>query len=116
MLLLPLAALTALASGVNPYLAEARDFYAQLLYAKAEARLKLAREVPNSTPEERREVYDLLARSQVALGRTADAEASYSELLAVDPDAPPPEASPKIRDLFRRAKERTYPPRFVRLS
>ncbi len=101
----------------NPYLGEGQKLFDGMRYPEAEARLRTAREVPTSTPEERRRVYDLLARSVAAQGRLPEAEGLYAELLAKDPDAPAPQGvSPKIRETFHRAKERIYPPPYAQLS
>ncbi len=107
---------TAMLLGANPYLDEGQKAYDALLYEQAVARLKLAVEVPTSSIEERRRAHDLLARSLLALGRFEDAEEAYAALLAKDPDAPDPQGAPKVRETFRRAKERLYPPDMVRLE
>lgn len=113
----PLACLLALSLGANPYLDEGRKLYDQVRYRDAEAKLQLAREAPGSTDAERRETFDLLAKAVAAQGRLDEAERVYAELLTWDPHAAAPEAaSPKIRDLFKRAKERVYPRGFVKLN
>lgn len=114
---LPLiAALTSVLSA-NPYLDQGRKLYDAVQYEEAEAKLRLAKEVPTSSREERREAFDLLARSVSAQGRADEAERLYAELLTVDPNTPSPaNASPKIRALFTRAKERVYPKDFVKLT
>src|SRR5258705_13647266 len=102
---------------VNPHLDEGRRLYEQLKYPEAEARLKVAELSPTNTPEERAQIADLLARSLIAQGRAADAERTWAELLAKQPHAPDPAgASPKIRDVFQRAKKSVYPEGFVRLG
>src|SRR4051812_9335258 len=108
--------LCALILATNPYLAESRQLYESLRYEKAIMRLELARKVPTTSNDERREILDLLARSYAALGQLDKAEDSYAELLAKDPHAPSPdEAAPKIRQVFSKAKERLYPPTYVRV-
>jgi hypothetical protein len=103
--------------GANIYLDEAKIQLEALRYDKAEARLRLAQQVPNSTQAQRREIFDLLARALAAQGRMDEAQQSYEELLTEDPDAPQPQGvSPKIRDVYRKAKERLYPPGFVTLK
>lgn len=100
----------------NPYLAESRQLYESLRYEKAITRLELARKVPTNSPEERREILDLLARSYAAVGELGKAEDAYEDLLSKDPHARPPEdAAPKIRTVFSRAKERLYPQSYVRV-
>ncbi len=107
----------ALLISANPYLDEGRQLYRSMGYAEAEARLELATQVPSSSVEERREAFDLLARARLARGKAREAERAYSELLARDPHAPTPtDAAPKIRETFQRAKQRLYPPPFVRLE
>jgi hypothetical protein len=101
----------------NPYLDEARRLVDSLHYPQAEALLRTANKVPTNTPDERREICDLLARAVVAQGRVAEAETVYSQLLANDPDAPAPKGvSPKIRDAFVHAKQRMYPADYTRLE
>lgn len=100
----------------NPYLGESRQLYESLRYEKAITRLELAKKVPTTTNEERREILDLLAKSYAALGQLSEAEDAYADLLAKDPHAPSPDdAAPKIRQVFQRAKERLYPQTYVRV-
>lgn len=108
--------LCALLTATNPYLSESRQLYESLRYEKAISRLELARKVNSNTPEERREILDLLARSYAALGQMEQAEDAYAELLAKDPHSPDPvDAAPKIRLTFEKAKERLYPADYVKL-
>ena len=107
----------ALALAVNPHLDDGRRLYEQLKYPDAEARLKVAAQVPNNTPQEQAQIFDLLARSMIAQGRSADAERVYADLLSRQSDvADPAGASPKIREVFLRAKRGVYPGEFVRLE
>jgi len=102
---------------VNPHLDEGRKLYEQLKYPEAEQRLKVALQSPANTPEETAQISDLLARSQIAQGRAADAERTWAVLLEKQPHAPDPAgASPKIRDVFARAKRSVYPEGFVKLE
>jgi hypothetical protein len=106
-----------LALAANPHLDEGRKLYEQLKYPEAEARLKIAAEAPNNTSAEQAQIADLLARAMIAQGRSAEAERVYSELLAKQSDAPDPAAaSPKIREVFNRAKRSVYPEGFVRVQ
>jgi hypothetical protein len=101
----------------NPHLDEARRLYEQLKYPDAVARLRVARDVPTNTPEEQQQIADLLARALMAQGHAADAEKAWAELLATQPDAPEPvDASPKIREVFLKAKRSVYPADFVKLE
>ena len=112
---LPLA--LALALAANPYLDEGRGLYRALHYPQALSRLEVASRVPTSSPDERRETFDLLARCHAALGQQQQAEAAYTALLAQDPDARlADDASPKIQAVCDQAKQRLYPPDFVRLK
>lgn len=101
---------------VNPHLDEGRALYERLKYPEAEARLKVAATAPENTPAEQAEILDLLARSMLAQGRPADAERTYAELVAAQPHVADPNASPKVKAAFLRAKRSVYPEGFVRLS
>ena len=110
------AALVTTILATNPYLDEARALLDSMQYEKARARLEYAKRTSTSTRDERRETYQLLARAWAAEGKLDQAEASFAELLAQDAAAPGPrEAAPRIREAFRRAKERLYPADFVSL-
>ncbi len=107
----------ALMVAVNPHLDEGRRLYEQLKYPEAEQRLKVALQSPANTPEETAQISDLLARSQIAQGRAADAERTWAALLEKQPHAADPAgASPKIRDVFARAKRSVYPEGFVKFE
>jgi len=111
------AYLTVLLFTANPYLEEAKGFYESLRFREAESRLRLARQNPGNTPEETREILDLLARTVAAFGRFEEAEEIYAELLAKDPHAPAPApAAPAILNAFVKAKKRLYSPNYVKLS
>lgn len=103
--------------GVNPYLERGRKLYDHVRYEEAEAQLRLAKESPSSTPEEKQEALDLLARSVVAQGKFSEASQLYRELLASNPNAPDPkDVSPKISEVFLQAKRRLFAKNFVRLN
>ncbi|MBL8954100.1 MAG: hypothetical protein JNK82_25210 [Myxococcaceae bacterium] len=108
--------LVAVALTSNPYLDEARGLLESMQYAQARAKLEYARKVTTSTRDEKREVFALLARAWAAEGKLDQAEATFAELLVEDPSAPPPRDAPKIREAFRRAKEKLYPLDFVSLT
>jgi hypothetical protein len=111
------AYLTVLLFTANPYLEEAKGFYESLRFREAESRLRLARQNPGNTPEETREILDLLARTVAAFGRFDEAQEIYTELLAKDPHAPTPtQAAPAILKAFLGAKKRLYSPDYVKLS
>ena len=101
----------------NPYLTEGKSYLQQLAYEKALGPLTLAAQVPGQSTSERREAYDLLARTRAALGDLPGAAAAYATLLEKDPLAPAPaDAAPKIREAFRAAKAQVYPMGTVRLT
>ncbi len=101
----------------NPYLDEARKHYEALRFAEALEQLRIARQVPTNDAAEKREILDLLARCQVAEGQRAEAEATFSDLLAQEPAFELPRSvSPKIREAFDTAKRRLYPPDFAALE
>lgn len=110
------ATVIALTLGVNPQLSEGRALFQRLRYEAAEAKLREAQRNPESTPQERAEVLDLLARSLAAQGRMDECEEAYRELLVHEPHAPTPGAAPKIRGAFERAKRRVYPSDYVQLQ
>src|SRR4051794_33540451 len=111
------SALLTLLLTVNPYLEEGRRLYEGLHYQDAEPRLELAAKSPLSTPEERLEIYDLLARCRIAQGKLEAAEHAYAGLLQEQPNAHTPiNASPRVRAAFDRAKKALYAPDFVALT
>lgn len=108
--------LAASSASANPYLDKGRAAYDALNFDAAIPQLELARKSPSASTEERVQALDLLARSYIAVGRRDDAELSYGELCALDPEFEPPQGtSPKISDAFLAAKRSIYPPDFVQL-
>src|SRR5688572_29120142 len=77
----------ALALQANPYLDEGRALFKKVRFVEALQQLTLARQVSSSTPEERREVLDLLARTYLAVGREREAAEAFTDLLRDDPHA-----------------------------
>ncbi len=110
------APLLGLLLAANPALDEGRTLFQKLQYEQALVKLKSAAE--SSAPgAERREAYDLLARTWAALGDLSQTEAVYAQLLAKDPRAPAPaDAAPKIRAAYSSAKTSLFPPGTVRLT
>ncbi len=101
----------------NPQLDEGRTLVQQLRFAEARARLEAALASTTMTLEEQREVAALLAYCWAAEGNVNEAEQAYVQLLSRDARAPAPTAGPpRLRDAFRRAKERLYPAGFVSLT
>jgi len=90
-------------------LAEVVDLYDQGNYqAAADSSRSYLSQNQGLDREDRVQMLIYLSFSLVALGREAEAEASFGELLALDPalDLNPEFVSPKIIDVFRRAKAR----------
>lgn len=95
----------------NPYLDEGRRQAMQLHFAEAIEQLKVARQVKGPDLPE---VLALLGRCQVAEGLRAEATATFTELLTLDPSAElDRKLSPKILEVFDGVKQRLYPPDFV---
>jgi hypothetical protein len=100
----------------NPLLAEGRKRFEALDFRAAVEVLKRATEVREQSEADRTTAYDLLAQSLLALGQEDEAVVAYQALLSKNPHARAPEASPKVRDAFVRAKEALYPKPSVGLS
>jgi hypothetical protein len=101
----------------NPYLDEGRRLFNELKYAEAIVQLEVARQVPGLSDAQAVEVMELLARSQVAEGRRADAEKTYGDLLLLDPSFSLDRAlSPKILEAFDAAKARVFPKDYFKLE
>jgi hypothetical protein len=112
-----LAAASVMAQTQNPYLDEGKRLFNELKYADAIVQLQVARQVPGLSDAQTVEVLDLLARSQVAEGRRADAEKSYGDLLLLAPSfAPDRSLSPKILEAFDAAKARVFPKDYFKLE
>lgn len=104
-------------AAANPYLADAKTFYSQARFEEALASLELARKVPSGDAAQKLEVLDLLARCQVAAGRSKEAEATYVEYLTLRPKAEIDRSlSPKILEAFDAAKSRLYPPDYLAIE
>jgi tetratricopeptide (TPR) repeat protein len=104
-------------ASATPSLDEGRSLFQALHYEEALTRLQAATREPHLSHAELREAFDLLARTQAALGDLSGAEATFTELLTRDASAPPPsQAAPKIREAFRLARARVFPPGTVRLT
>lgn len=115
--MLPLLSVATWLLAANPALVEGRALYQSLRYERAAEKLLVATQAPDASPEERLESYDLLARSQAALGRMKEVQDTYRQLLLWDPQAPlPRDAAPKIREAFLRAKEELYRRDYVELQ
>jgi hypothetical protein len=101
----------------NPYWVRGRALYEKQNFAEAMQQLEIARQVPAQPVETRVQILDLLARCQLAEGQRARAEASYAELLSLNPRwTVPDDVAPKIRDAFETAKRRAFPPEHVELT
>ena len=106
-----------LAQTANPYLDLARTLARELKFAEAITQLQVAKQVPDLQQAQRLEVFELLAKCQVAEGNRAEAETAFSELLAIDPEheLDRSSTSPKILTVFDAVKERLFPDRQVSL-
>ncbi|MDX2009505.1 MAG: hypothetical protein SFW67_04915 [Myxococcaceae bacterium] len=93
----------------NPYLTQGREHFEALDYAKALRALEVAVTVKGQRDDELLEGLGLLAQTQLALARGADAEASFGRLLRLDPHAPVPTGAPKVQQAFLRAREAVFP-------
>jgi hypothetical protein len=92
-------------------LEEARALYSEQRFAEALAVLRVAREAPSSSHEEKLGILVLLASCQVAEGLRDEAESSFAELLSLDPSwAPERGTSPKILDVWEAARARVPSP------
>lgn len=113
---MPIVVALTLLFGANPYLPNARAAVSEMQYGRARQQLDLAMAVTTSTRDEKRELAQLSALVWAAEGKLGQAELAWEALLAVDPSAPAPrDGPPRVREAFRRVKERLYPPRFVGL-
>lgn len=101
----------------NPYVKDARELVNTMQYGPARVQLDLAAAATTSTRDERREIAHLSALVWAAEGKLEKAEGVYGELLAADPTAPAPQdAPPRLREAFRKVKERLYPQGVVTLT
>lgn len=107
----------ALAQTANPYLDLAREKARELKFAEAITQLQVAKQVPDLELAQRLEVFELLAKCQIAEGNRAEAEAAFSELFAIAPEheLDRGSTSPKILAIFDEVKERLFPNRQVSL-
>lgn len=102
--------------GASPELDDGRAAFSALKFERAVEKLRRAADDPSLVTAERVEALDLLARSQVALGQPDKARAAWDALLALDPMAPEPQGSPKVRASFKQAKEAKFPPRYLQVT
>ncbi|QSQ17637.1 hypothetical protein [Myxococcus landrumensis] len=101
----------------NPYLEQAWGKYESLHFAEAVELLRLAEQVPTSTRAQRLEILELRARCELAEGRRADAEESYTRMLTLEPRAEPPvDLSPKILEAFQAVKRGLFPAGYLALK
>ncbi|MCP3138307.1 tetratricopeptide repeat protein [Pyxidicoccus xibeiensis] len=105
------------AAPANPYLDQARARYEALDFSETLALLQLAEQVPSNTRAQRLDILELKARCELAEGRRAEAEASYTRMLTLDPRAEPPgDLSPKILEAFQAVKARLFPADYLALK
>ena len=106
----------ALAQAANPYLDQAKVLARELKFTEAIALLRVARQVPNLDRTQRIEVLELLAKCHVAEGDRPEAEATFSELLSLEPEHEiDRETSPKIIEVFDEVKRKLFPDQRVTL-
>jgi len=109
-----LSALVTLIVSASPELEDGRAAVSRLEYQKAIAALsKVTSSASPST--EKAEAYGLLARSYLALGKAAEAQAAFEGQLTEEPMANEPSGAPKVKQAFLKAKRARYPPTFVQL-
>ncbi|ACY18937.1 hypothetical protein [Haliangium ochraceum] len=90
----------------SPHLAEAREAMDSLEYERALKLLEKALASGDNDPAATREIHRALGEVQASLGRRAEAEVHFRQLLALDADADIGEGiSPKIRIPFDAAQE-----------
>jgi hypothetical protein len=94
----------------NRYLQEAKKLYKQLRYAEIVHKLERALSVPNNTPRQLCEIYELMGTVHVILGNEDAAVDAFNELLNVDPKYKLDSSlSPKILSIYRRVKSEFVP-------
>ncbi len=111
-----LSALLASVVAANPYLDDGIRFYESQRFEEAAKALQLAADVKDAPPAERRTTFELLAKSQIALGKNAEADEAFARLLSADPQAEEPAGAPKVKESFRRAKQRLYKDDYVSMK
>lgn len=102
--------------GTSPELEDGRVAFARLKYAQAIERLRPLTEKADAPEAERVEAFELIARSSLALGKTAQAVAAFEGLLQLVPMADTPQGSPKVQRAFEQAKQARFPPGYVELK
>ena len=103
-------------AAAHPYLDEGQRLYEAQKWEPAVAKLTMAANVPELSRADRRLAFGLLARCHLALGSADQAQEAFAKLLSRDPSAPAPEGAPKLREVHARAKQRLFPPDYVRLE
>jgi tetratricopeptide (TPR) repeat protein len=111
-----LSALLASFVAANPYLDDGIRLYESQRFEEAAKALQLAADVKDAPAAERRKTFELLAKSQIALGKTAEADEAFARLLSADPQAEEPSGAPKVKESFRRAKQRLYKDDYVAMK
>lgn len=110
LLLLSLVLSAPPANGPNPFLAQARELYANLDFERCVQRLQQAPQW-RSTPAELRDVELLAGLCHFSLGHKAEAAERFKLALRIDEGADlPPYSSPKAVELFLRVKKRLQRP------
>jgi MYXO-CTERM domain-containing protein len=108
--------LTAPGSVPNPYLEEAREMFANFQLEGLLTKLEFALAVKGISPEQRVEVYRLMAFTHASFDELAKAEEAFVKLLEVKPDHQLQGASPKVRQAFTNAQRLYRERQAVKLS
>ncbi len=99
---------------VAPELEDGRAAFSKLEYQKAVT--ALTKVTASAAPAmEKAEAYGLLARSYLALGKGAEAQAAFEGQLGQDPMAEEPVGAPKVKQAFLSAKKAKFPPTHLQL-
>lgn len=101
--------------GSSPELDQGRLAFGAMRYQQAVDELRRVADDEAAAAVERTEALELIARSQLALGRPDDARLAWDALLALNPMSPEPSGAPKVRSSFRQAKAARFPPRYLAL-
>ena len=96
---------------VERLLADGRQLYSEMQYSAAIHTMRRALDVPGIAPTERLEAYETMGCAYVALRDDTSARRAFRDLLVIDPYyvLREPSGSPKIREVFERARHEIAP-------
>jgi hypothetical protein len=100
---------------VTPELEEGRAAFSSLKYQQAITALTTVTTTTGATSQEKAEAFGLIARSWLALGKTANAQTAFEGQLTEDPMAEEPPGAPKVKQAFLAAKRARFPAGYVQL-